>query len=92
MAQKRKTPLATRFGQLPRDVKYLPAIIKAGISERTFHYDKKRNPNSIPHERLEIYAGLLDCAIDDLINSYSKLKVNPIIKRPSLAKSVGLKN
>ncbi len=87
MAKDTKTQLEIRFKKLPRDVNYIDAIIKAGISERTFHYDKKRDPNSIPFERLNVYAGLLDCQVDDLINTYSKVK--PIMNRKRT--KVGLK-
>lgn len=62
-----------------------------GITYDTFNRDRKikaTDVKSIPSDRLQVYAGLFDCSIEDLINT--KKKVKPIIKS-SLAKRLGIK-
>jgi hypothetical protein len=89
----KRTPLKIKYDNLPRHIVFekdvLPLLEKASITRDTFYRDMKINGSAIPHIRLQVYAGLFDCSIDELIDSY--VKVKPIIKRPSIAKKVGLK-
>ncbi len=81
------TPLQEKFEALPKKVNFEkeiePILVKHEISISTFYRDLKAKPSSIPHARLQVYAALFDCDVDDLIDSYVKIK--PII-RTNLAK------
>lgn len=82
------TPLEQKFKALPRAVTFkdnvLPALLKAGISESTFHRDRRAKPESIPYERLLIYAGFFDCDVADLVEATVKLKPKSIAARAGL--------
>ena len=61
------------------------------ITYDTFNRDRKieaTESTSIPSDRLQVYAGLFGCTIDDLINT--KKKVKPIVKN-TLTKKLGIK-
>ena len=91
--QQQTTPLRTKYEALPKSIVFetdiLPLLQKADITKDTFYRDMKVKGNTIPHMRLQVYAGLFDCDVNDLIDSF--VKVKPIIKRKSMAKAVGLK-
>lgn len=96
MAQSQvKSPLQEKFNALPRSTHFendvLPILEKHGISKNTFYRDQKSKGSSIPHERLQVYAALLDCDVSDLIDTYVK-GVKPIVKKSSIGKRVGLKS
>lgn len=62
------------------------------ITYDTFNRDRKIELNSktsIPSDRLQVYAGLFDCTIDELINNRKKIK--PLIKVSSVTKRLGIK-
>lgn len=88
------SPLRKKFDELPKNITLkdviLPNLKKYDITQSTFYRDLESNPNSIPNERLQVYAGLLDCDVSDLMEGYTKIKVRPIVKK-SLTKKVGLK-
>lgn len=61
------------------------------ITYATFNRDRQiesTDSTSIPSDRLQVYAGLFGCTIDDLINT--KKKVKPIVKN-TLTKRLGIK-
>lgn len=61
------------------------------ITYDTFNRDRKikiTDRTSIPSDRLEVYAGLFGCTIEQLINTRKKIK--PIIKA-SVSKRLGIK-
>ena len=95
MAKQQQTPLQIKYEALPKSLVFktdiLPILEASDISGDTFYRDLKAQSNSIPVWRLQVYAGLLglDDDISQLIDSF--VKVKPIIKRKSLAKSLGLK-
>lgn len=95
MAKELKTPLQLKFDQLPIGIgrkRFVEEVVKAGISERTFDRDMEAASNSIPIWRMQVYSGLFGLGqdISELIDTYVKIK--PIIKRPSIAKQIGLKS
>lgn len=50
---------------------------KHGISRATFYADRRillTDEQSIPEDRLQVYAGLFDVSMDDLINKKIKVK------------------
>lgn len=97
MAKTTKTPLRKKIEELPKSVSIKndvePVLDRANISMRTFQRDQHRNPDRIPHSRLLVYAGLLNCEVDDLINSYTRVKplVKPARKKVSLLSKAGVK-
>ena len=70
MANLRKISLTYRFLRLPGfldfDLVIKPELDKAGISEDTFELDCQSDPVSIPPERLQVYANILNCEVEDL--------------------------
>ncbi len=55
-----------------------------GISRSTFHRDrniKLADDGSIPISRLEVYAALFDCTVDELKN-YKTKRINPLKRKP----------
>jgi len=82
MAKTTKTPLRKKIEALPKSVSVKndiePVLERAQISTRTFQRDQNRNPQTIPHSRLLVYAGLLGCEVDDLLTSYTRV-CNPAI-------------
>lgn len=91
------TPLQQKIRELPKGIgmrkNVLPALRKHDISSGTFYRDLKSDGNSIPYARLQIYAGFLGCSVDDLINSYTRVKplVKPARKKVSLLSKAGVK-
>ena len=83
------TRLKEKLDALPKSLSsakvILPLLEKYGIGSATFYRDLKAQ--SIPSDRLQVYAGILGCDVDDLLNSYSK--ITPLTKS-KLAKKVGL--
>jgi hypothetical protein len=89
---KKSTPLKDKFDALPRSVtreQVLSEVKKEGISEATYYRDLKTDGNQIPTWRMRVYAGLLNCDLEELLNSYVKPK--PIVKT-NLAKRAGIKS
>lgn len=90
------SPLEIKYKALPRSVNFendvLPTLEKHGISRATFFRDVKAKAETIPTLRLNVYSQLFDCSIDELMQGYTKVKIKPIIKRPSIAKQIGLKS
>lgn len=89
---KKTTPLKDKFDALPRFVTrehVLSKVKKQGISEATFYRDLKTDGKQIPTWRMQVYAGLLNCDFEELLNSYAKPK--PIVKT-NLAKRAGIKS
>jgi len=90
---KLKYNIQAHLDELPARVKIsdIAAMLATyKISYDTFARDKKilaTDRTSIPSDRLQVYAGLFDCSIEDLINT--KKKVKPIVKK-SLAKRLGI--
>lgn len=84
------TPLQIQYDSLTKAeaAEFLKSLEQYTITESTFYRDLKANSNSIPHIRLQTYAGLLNCEVADLIDHF--VKVKPIVKK-SLTKKVGLK-
>lgn len=84
------TPLQTRYNSLTKSetTDFLKSLEQYEITRHTFYRDLKANSNSIPHKRLQIYAGLLNCDVSELIDHF--VKVKSIVKK-SLTKKVGLK-
>lgn len=84
------TPLEQKVQALPRAVVFahhiLPVLQEAGISESTFNRDRRARPESIPYKRLQVYAGLFDCDVADLVEATAKVKA----KGKSIAVRAGL--
>lgn len=92
MAKTSKTPLEKKIDEvLPRSISLQdlkPTLDLAGITMRTFERDRKnQKPQTIPLDRLKVYAQMLGCEVDDLIVTYTKVKS---ILKSSLAKKVGI--
>lgn len=87
----KNNPLKDRYQSLTKaqSTTLIKSLERYEISDRTFYRDLKANSNSIPHQRLQIYAGLLDCEVSDLIDHF--VKVKPIVSKKFSTKKVGLK-
>jgi len=81
--------------QLPKLIKtsdIIGSLKDNGVSYNTYNRDKKisvKDAMSIPHDRLQIYAGLFNCDVNDLINNIIKTK--PIVNAKNLTKKLGIK-
>lgn len=84
------TPLQTRYNSLTKGetTDFLKSLEQYEITRHTFYRDLKSNSNSIPHKRLQTYAGMLGCDVTELIDHF--VKVKPIVKKSTLLKA-GLK-
>lgn len=87
-----KTPIEKKIDELlPRSISLQdlkPILEKGHITMRTFERDRKNpKPQTIPLDRLKVYAQILGCEVDDLITDYTKVKS---IMKSSIGKKVGM--
>ena len=64
------TPLEQKYLSLPKFVDFeldiKPELDKAGISKDAFERDCRVNPNFIPRERIQVYADIFNCNVQEL--------------------------
>lgn len=93
MAKKTNT-LAEKFNaMLPSGLRIktkdlLELLASYNIDRSQYYRDLKASPENIPNKRLQVYAGLLNCEVAELIDSF--MKVKPLVKK-SLGSKVSMK-
>ena len=87
--QEKITPLQEKFDALSKiDSAIFLKRVQDHFGIATFYRDLKKSAKNIEHFRLQVYAALLDCEVDDLLDSFVKIK--PIVRK-NLSRKSGLK-